>query len=149
MESELFEGLDPQEKSSFLALFDHKKIDKETTIKKEGEKLEGAFFLLDGEVSVRKRSSDEEMEVASIQGGEDLLFSLDSLVDGGPSLTTVIATRPSTILEIDRQAFWEFCRNNPAAGAKVLENLTIRLVQILRKSDEKVAEMYKTLEEVL
>ena len=149
MNSRLFEGLDEKERTAFLGLFETKKIAKGDTIKKEGQSRSDAFFLTNGSVEVRRKSSEEEMAVAQIEGGEDVLFSADSLIDGGVSLTTVIATQESEAIFVKRSDFIDFCRQNPQAGAKVLLNLTAMLTQFLRKGDEKIAEMYKTLEEVL
>ena len=149
MESELFEGLNREEKESFLNIFTQRSIEKGTTIKKEGEHIKRAFFLKEGEISISKHSSDEEMNLAKIQGGEDIIFSLDSLIDGGQSLTTIVATKKSTILEIEQKKFLNFCDANPIIGNKILQNITKILVRFLRKSDDKISEMYKTLEEVL
>ncbi len=149
MESRLLDGLNEEEKSAFLALFENKKIAKGETIKKEGQKRTDAFFVTAGSVEVRRSSTDEEMAVAQMEGGEDVLFSADSLIDGGVSLTTVIATKESEAIFIERRKFENFCRQNPETGTKLLLNLTKMLTQFLRKGDEKIAEMYKTLEEVL
>ena len=149
MESKLFNGLDEEEKNSFLSLFVKKSIESSVTLKKEGESMHKAFFLLEGEVSVRKHSSDEEMEVATVRGGDDILFSLDTLIRTGESITTVVTAEKSTILEIEQKQFLAFCRDYPVAGTKLLQNIAILLVTFLRKSDDKITEMYKTLEEVL
>ena len=149
MKSRLFEGLNEKERSDFLARFKSKKFAQGETIKQEGQRFDRAFFITSGSVEVRRKSSEEEMVVAQIGGGDDVLFSADSLIDGGVSLTTVIATKESEAIMIEKGVFADYCRQNPQIGAKVLMNLTKMLTQFLRKGDEKIAEMYKTLEEVL
>ena len=149
MDSLIFNGLSNEEKNSFLKSFKQKEIKKDKIIKNEGEKIEKVFFLIEGEVEVRKKSSGEDMQVAKITNGEGICFSITCMLDGGKSLTTIIATKNSVIMEISRKDFISFSQANPAIGVKILQNVTKMLCNIIRKSDDKIAEMYKTLEEVL
>ena len=149
MDSRLFKGLSQKEKESFLAIFTQINIAKGETIKKEGEALKKAFFLTEGEITLRKTSSEEEMEVSIIKGGEDVFFSLSCMLLSGKSLTTVITTKESKILEVSQHDFYHFCQENEKIGVKILQNSTQMLTSFLQKSDVKIAEMYKTLEEVL
>lgn len=149
MESSLFAGLREAEKQLFLEVFQEKKIPKDQLVKQEGERMQKAFFLREGELLVQKQTSDENMEIGRIGSDEDIFFSVDCLLYEGNSLTTVKATQESIILEILQKDFFDFCQNNEAVGVKILANLTQLLIQFLRKNDSKIAEMYKTLEEVL
>lgn len=149
MDSKLFKGLNQKEKASFLAIFTQISIAKGETIKKEGEALKKAFFLTEGEITLRKTSSEEEMDVGIIKGGEDIFFSLSCMLLSGKSLTTVVTTTESKILEIAQHDFYNFCQKNEKIGVKILQNTTEMLTSFLQKSDIKIAEMYKTLEEVL
>jgi len=149
MDSLLFEGLSKDEKENFLNSFAKRKIKKAEVIKKENEVQDKAFFLLEGEVSVIKKSSGEDMQVCNIKGGEDIFFSVTCMIDGGESSTTVIANKASIIMEISQKEFMLFYQANPSIGIKVLENSVKLLTKIIRKNDEKITEMYKTLEEVL
>ncbi|BAF69208.1 Crp/Fnr family transcriptional regulator [Nitratiruptor sp. SB155-2] len=148
MENPIFEGLNEEEKRSFLSLFTKKEVQKGDVIKQEGDRLKKGFFLENGRLVVKKHSSEGEIEVATISDSS-LFFSLTCLVDGGKSLTTVEAQENSTILEISQKEFFAFCQKNPATGVKILKNITLLLAKYLRKSDEKIVQMYKTLEEVL
>lgn len=149
MDSLIFNGLSDEEKKSFLKSFKQKEVKKDEIIKKENEKIEKAFFLIDGEVEVRKKSAGEDMQVATIKDGDGICFSITCMLDGGKSLTTVIATKKSVIMEISRKDFINFSQANPDIGVKILQNVTKMLCNIIRKSDDKITEMYKTLEEVL
>ena len=149
MDSILLKGLSKKEKESFLAIFTQKNIAQGETIKKEGEALKKAFFLTEGEIGLRKISSEEEMEVATIKGGDDTFFSLACMLLSGKSLTTVVAKKECKILEILQEDFYQFCEENEIIGIKILRNTTQMLTSFLQKSDVKIAEMYKTLEEVL
>ncbi|RRS31967.1 MAG: hypothetical protein P794_02505 [Epsilonproteobacteria bacterium (ex Lamellibrachia satsuma)] len=148
MDNALFKRLNSQEKEAFLNLFREKKIQKGQIIKQEKTNTENAFFLKEGELLVKKNTSDDMMEIATVST-EDVCFSITCLVDGGKSTTSVSAKKDSIILEITQKDFFAFCERNPETGVKILKNATIMLAKFLRKSDEKNAEMYKTLEEVL
>jgi len=149
MNSNLAQGLDEKEKELLLAIFSEIKVAKDQIIKKEGEALQKAFFLKEGEVLITKSSSEEEMQVGIAKGGDDIFFSITCMLQGGKSLTTVVATKESAILEVTQKDFFDFCQKNPQIGVKVLINVTQMMTNFLKKSDEKIAEMYKTLEEVL
>jgi len=145
----LLEGVGDKARDAFLARCKEEKVSEGTVLKQEGQSAPGAFSLEKGTLSIRRRSGEEEMEVAVATPEDHILFSLTCLVDGGPSLTTVVAAGECTLRRIDRTAFEAFCAGEPEAAAQVLRNLTRLLAGHLRKSDAKIAEMYKTLEEVL
>ncbi|ADV45820.1 Crp/Fnr family transcriptional regulator [Nitratifractor salsuginis] len=150
IKSQLFDGLDSKQIEEVLSAFASHTVPKGTVLREEGKATTAAFFLEIGSIRVHKHSSEgEELEIAVIEGGEDVLFSLTSLVDGGSSLTKLITASECTIREIDRKKFLDFCRKHPEIGMVLLKNLTQALARFLRRSDEKIAEMYKTLEEVL
>jgi len=149
VESSLVRGLNKKEQEQFLSIFKELKIAKNKIIKKEGDALKKAFLLTQGEVVVKKSSSEEDMQVSVVSAGEDVFFSITCMLQNGNSLTTVQATKESVILELQQKDFFDFCQKNPQIGVKVLINVTQMVSQFLKESDEKIAEMYKTLEEVL
>ncbi len=149
MESKLFSNLSSKEKELFLNFCQKEQIQKKQIIKKEGENPKKAFFLLKGEVIIKKNSSQGEIEVATIKGGEDVLFSFTCMIDGKASLTTVQAKSECTLLSFDKRSFFTFCNQNPKTGIKILQNALELMATFLRNSDEKIAQMYQTLEEVL
>ncbi len=149
MDSKLFANMDTKTKEAFLQLCKKEPVKIGTVIKKEGAKTDKAFFLLEGTVSVKKSSSQGEMEVAIIKGGEDVLFSFTCMIDGGKSLTTIEATSDCVLLSFTKREFLHFCTQNPQAGNQMLINALSMMAAFLRKSDEKIAQMYQTLEEVL
>ncbi len=149
MDSKLFANMDSKTKEVFLQLCKKEPIKSGTIIKKEGAKTDKAFFLLEGTVNVKKSSSQGEMGVATIQGGEDVLFSFTCMLDGGKSLTSIEATSDCVLLSFTKKEFLQFCTQNPEAGNQMLVNALSMMAAFLRKSDEKIAQMYQTLEEVL
>ena len=149
MESKLLDGLAKREQEKFLEICTTRNIEAGERIKKEGEKLSKAFFLLDGEVSVLKTSSNEAMEVATLPSSEDIWFSITCMLQNGKSLTSVVAKEECSVLELTQKDFYAFCQREPQIGVVVLQNVVKLISGYLQKSDEKIAEMYKTLEEVL
>ncbi len=149
MQSRLFTGLEPQEQERFLALCTKEHVPKGTLIKKEGERVKKAFFLIEGEMAVKKNSSQGEMEVATIKGGEDVVFSFTCMIDGGKSLTTIVAKTECSLLSFDKKVWLKFCEQNPKSALVLMQNALELMASFLRKSDEKLIQMYQTLEEVL
>ncbi len=148
--SRLFDKIDKAPLETLYGTFKEKEVEDGTVLRKEGESVKSAFFLLEGEISVSKHSGENEtLEVATVKEGEDICFSLSSLIDGGKSLTTLKAKGKSKIAEISQGDFFNFCTNYPDAGVVLLHNVLNTMTGFLRQSDDKIAEMYKTLEEVL
>ncbi len=149
MQSRLFANLSREEQEKFLALCTKERIPKGSLIKKEGERVRKAFFLIEGEVAVKKSSSQGEMEVATIKGGEDVVFSFTCMIDGGKSLTTIVAKSECSLLSFDKKVWLKFCEQNPKSGIVLMQNALELMALFLRNSDEKIIQMYQTLEEVL
>ncbi len=149
MKSRLFANLSPQEQEQFLQICKKEQIQKGAVIKKEAQKVEKAFFLIEGEVVVKKSSSQGEMEVATIKGDEDVIFSFTCMIDGGATLTTVQARSNCMLYSFTKKDFFGFCKQNPKIGIKLLQNALEIMAIFLRRSDEKIVQMYQTLEEVL
>ena len=149
MESRLLDGLSSVQKEKFLKICEQKKVHAGERMKKEGQKLSKAFFLVEGKVSVLKTSSSEEMEVAALTKDDDIWFSITCMLQNGKSLTSVVAKEECTILELTQKDFYDFCHDEPEIGVAVLQNVVKLISGFLQKSDEKISEMYKTLEEVL
>ena len=147
MNSVIFDGLSKEEKEEFLSVFEKRSFKAGDIIKKEGQSRKCAFFVTEGEVIIKK--GKDETEIGTIKGGEDLFFSVTCLIDGGKSLTTVKAKTDTKTLRITQKKLFDFCQKNPQIGEKVMENIAKLLAKFLRRSDEKIVQMYTTLEEVL
>lgn len=149
MGSKLLKNLTENEKSNFLNSFEKKSFKQNDIIKQENKTTKEAFFLKSGEVVVKKSGTDGETEIVTLKPDDGIFFSLSCMIDGKKSLTTIVAKSDVEILSISKEAFFGFCKKNPSVGVKILENITEMLVGFLRKSDENLNQMYKTLEEVL
>ncbi len=145
---ELLNNLNDKEKKLFLSQCTQKLVKKGEIIKKEGEKTKEAFFIQKGKVAVKKSSTEGEMHIATIKDS-NTCFSLTCLIDGKNTLTTIQALEDTQIIVIKQKEFFEFCTKNPTIGVKLISNIAKLLTKFLRNSDEKIIQMYKTLEEVL
>ncbi len=145
----LFQGLDNEEKNNFLKYFTKQEIKKNEIIKREGEEVQKAFFIIEGEVEIRKKFSDKDMHVTTLTANDNICFSITCMFDGGKSLTTVVALKPMIIMEISKEELLNFCMKNPLTGIKILNNIINKLCNIIRKKDEKENKMYQTLEDML
>lgn len=145
----IFADLNDDEKQEFAKIFEEKALQESTTLREEGKKYATAFYLLEGEIGVYKKSSGNETKVTSINDTQDIFFSFTSLIDAKKSLTTLICAKECKIAEVKRGDFFNFCSNNPKAGVKILKKSCEMLSSFLRIGDERLMQMYKTLEEVL
>ena len=144
-----FKNLTTEEISLTLNIFEEKFYKKESIIIKEGENADFAFFIKKGEVEVLKTIGSEENVVKRINEKDDVIFLLTNLIDGGKSQTTIKTIQDTTILKITKEKFFNFARTYPTIGEKLFENISILLAKFLRRSDETINKLYKTIEEMI
>lgn len=149
MDSKLLKNLTDEEKRSFFNSFETKIFKQNDIIKEESKTTKEAFFLKSGEIVVKKNNSEGEVDLVTLKPEDGVFFSISCMVDGKSALTTIVAKRDVEILSISKNEFFAFCKKNHSIGVKILKNLTEMLVGFLRKSDDNINQMYKTLEEVL
>jgi CRP/FNR family cyclic AMP-dependent transcriptional regulator len=79
------------------------------------------YVVLEGGASISIKG--QVVETISVGG----LFGEMALVDEGPRAASATATSDCTLLAIDRTAFIELVKSNPAFGTELLKNLSERL----------------------
>jgi small-conductance mechanosensitive channel/CRP-like cAMP-binding protein len=105
---------------------------------RQGDTAATPFYVIaEGEVAVRVRTPDgREQEVARLGPGE--FFGEMGTLAGDPRTATVVATRDSALVAVDRDAFAELFRRAPEAARKLADVLARRR-EGLARAIEKIA----------
>ena len=83
----------------------------------EGEPGDALFIIANGALTVAR----EDKEVATLSVGQS--FGELALVDGHDRQATVRATKPSTLLRLPREPFFEALSSHPEIGLGLLRGL--------------------------
>ncbi|MCX7807435.1 MAG: cyclic nucleotide-binding domain-containing protein [Deltaproteobacteria bacterium] len=102
--SPLFAPLDRSNRMALLRRFSSHDVPEGAVIIREGEEGKGLFVVIAGEVEVIKETDGTPLSLGTLGPGE--VFGEISLIDQRPATATVRATRPSTVLFLDRVIFW-------------------------------------------
>ncbi|HJK92784.1 MAG TPA: cyclic nucleotide-binding domain-containing protein [Polyangiaceae bacterium LLY-WYZ-15_(1-7)] len=101
--SPLFRPLDRKQRFDLMRRFTAHDVAKGTHIIREGEKGQGLFVLLAGEVDVWKRDGDEKVLLATLRPGD--VFGEIALIDDQTTTATVTAGVNGTVLFLARELF--------------------------------------------
>lgn len=135
----LFEGLPQGDLERLLEMTSPIQLDTGEVLMKEGTPGGSLYLLLDGEFVVTKRSGQQDVQIALRGPGE--VFGEISILDQAPRSATLTATRPSSLLELNQQAFQGVIRGSPQAALALLETITSRLrnTEAMLRQHEKMA----------
>lgn len=126
----LFASLDDATIKALCSHIKLRKYAKNSAIVRQGE--EGAHFytIVDGTADVIVETGGKTKTVGRLSTGDS--FGETALLEKGKRTASVVATTPSTLFEISRQAFDEFVVSHAESKEKITE--VIRLSKILLSS---------------
>ncbi len=99
------------------------------------------YIIQKGKVDVQKRNKDGDLLTLSVQR-EGSFFGELSFIDNKPhSATLTTASEESVVLRIDRSDFDKLVQRYPAAGYKVLMNITQDISALVRRMNSQYVDM--------
>lgn len=100
-------------------------FEKGAVIFREGQRADGFYRLLKGEVAVLKMIGEKNMLIAKIGPGE--IFGEMAIVDDSPRSATIQATEKSTVHFITSEEFEKQIKTLDPWAAELIETLSRRL----------------------
>jgi CRP/FNR family transcriptional regulator len=126
----LFSALDQKELESLAARAVERRFDAEEYLFWEGDDCRGLFLLIGGALKILKTSqSGREMMLDMVHAPSSVAEL--PLFDGGAYPASVRAVKPSTTLFINREDFYQACRQSPDLALKLLAVVGRRLRQLV------------------
>ena len=126
----LFSALDERELEALAARAAEKHFEPEDNLFWEGDDCQGLHLLVDGAVKILKSSpSGREMMLDMVHAPSSVAEL--PLFDRGAYPASVRAVRPCTTLFINRNDFYQACRQNPDLALKLLAVVGRRLRQLV------------------
>jgi CRP-like cAMP-binding protein len=117
----LFAGLSSRRLKKVAAVATIRRFHDHTSIVRAGEPGDTLFVVLDGEVSVHRRTLPE------LSLGKGSFFGEMALLDGGTRSATVIANGPVTCLAITQSRFLKLLNKESGIAIALLQELASRL----------------------
>lgn len=105
--SALFEPFNRKDRRALVEKFRAREVKKEEIIVREGERTDGLYVVLSGEVEARKG----DQVLSRLKEGE--LFGEISLLSKTPATATVMATRRTSLLRLPREDFDALILSHP------------------------------------
>jgi CRP-like cAMP-binding protein len=99
--SALFKPFNRAQQRDLLRRFTSHDVAPGTAIINEGDEGQGLFVLVAGEAEVERQGTSGAVTLATLRAGE--VFGEMSLLRGGPTTASVLATRPATVLFLARE----------------------------------------------
>jgi signal transduction histidine kinase len=120
----------------------------------EEDQFQSIFYvLLSGEVKVTKRIQFDEQRLLKLLGPGSF-FGEMAIIHNAPRAATVVATQPSTVLEIRRESFTGLLETSQTVSLAIIREVSRRLrendtlaIEDLRLKARELAEAYQQLAE--
>ncbi len=114
-------------------------------IVREGDIGDAVYFIVEGEIEVIKQFFDGSERFLHTCGVGETFGEMALLQEGGRRTATIRATKPLTVLKIDRDTFLNVLGRSPSLSVRVLVRLTGRL----RDADQQaIADLSRANEEL-
>ena len=131
----MFAGLGDGELRKIARLFVQKLYRPEDQVFAKGEMGDEAYVVLRGKISIHL----EQNAPAIAQLGDGKIFGELAFLDGAPRAAFAVASQPSILLVMKRDAFADLCRREPTLGMMVMRNLAQDLAVKLRGVNDSLA----------
>ena len=132
-----FKSLTAKQLETLAGFCETKSFAAGTPIFRQGDLGESLFIIVDGQVGIEREVENEDDTVALTIIKACEYFGLFSLFSQAPRSATATAMKDSVVLQIKRDAFVTFARQNPDLLIELNHILTMRLVEAY----DKIAEM--------
>lgn len=137
----LFSGLDNYALERLVAMSNEVTLAPGEYLVREGEIGNSMYIILDGELQVSKKAGDSSVVIAKRYPGE--VLGEMAVLDSTPRYASIIALKPSQLLQIDQETFTALLDWSPTAARAILKTFAqrIRGTEALLRQNEKMASL--------
>ena len=135
----MFAGLGDGELRKIARLFVQRLFRPEEQVFARGETGDEAYVVLRGKINIQLEANAP----AIAQLGDGKIFGELAFLDGAPRAAFAVATQPSILLVMKRDAFADLCRREPTLGMMVMRNLAQDLAVKLRSVNDTLSGVRK------
>jgi CRP/FNR family cyclic AMP-dependent transcriptional regulator len=148
----IFQDLEEEELKRVLHLAKHRTFSANSVIIREGESGDSMYIMCEGEVNITKRLTlvldqdlPKEKRMIRLKATDGVSFGEMALLENDTRTATVTALTDCRLLELNRDDFLGFIREQSATGCKIMLRLAQLLSRFLRKTDSDVVKLTTAL----
>ncbi len=148
----IFQDLEEDELKLILQLTKPRTFPANSTIIKEGDSGDCMYIMGEGEVNITKRLTlvldqdlPKEKRMIRLKAEDGVSFGEMALLENDTRSATVTALTDCRLLELNRDDFLRFIRENSVTGCKIMLRLAQLLSRFLRKTDQDVVKLTTAL----
>lgn len=101
------------------------------TLFRAGDRCQGTYFVLDGQVRIYRTSPDGRQQTLTVQGAGSSVAEMP-MFDGGPYPASGVTTAPSRLIYLPRAEFELAFRSDPDVAAAVVRALGRRMRHLVQ-----------------
>ena len=148
----IFQDLEEEELQRVLQLTRPRFFSAKDVIIKEGESGDSMYIMREGEVNITKRLTlvldqdlPKEKRMIRLKAADGASFGEMALLENDTRTATVTALTDCKLVELNRDDFLGFIRENSVTGIKIMLRLAQLLSRFLRKTDSDVVKLTTAL----
>ena len=148
----IFQDLEEEDLQRVLQLARPRSFSVNSVIVKEGESGDSMYIMCEGEVNITKRLTlvldqdlPKEKRMIRLRAEDGVSFGEMALLENDTRSATVTALTDCRLLELNRDDFLGFIRENSVTGCKIMLRLAQLLSRFLRKTDQDVVKLTTAL----
>lgn len=122
----------------FIGFMEPQQVKPFTQIVKQGDRDDGMYLVLEGELRVRLMIGGKETILATLAAGD--CFGEIALFDQGPRSADVIANTESVLLKVTTEAFDKLRQDAPELSAPILFSISKTLASRIRADNKRTKE---------
>jgi CRP-like cAMP-binding protein len=101
-----------------------------------GKPSSWAFLLVDGAIRIILEPGDQRLDAGVLEPG--CWLGEVSLLDGGPATATAIATAPTKLLVLRREALTSLWRDEPKVAAALVRAMSVAMAARIRRASDQL-----------
>ena len=148
----IFQDLEKEELQQVLHLARPCFFSQNSTILREGESGDSMYLMREGEVEITKNLTlvldpdlPKERRMIRLRSEDGVSFGEMALLEKDSRSATVMALTDCRLMELNREDFLGFIRENSDTGCKIMLRLAQLLSRHLRKTDQDVVKLTTAL----
>ncbi|RMF85172.1 MAG: cyclic nucleotide-binding domain-containing protein [Nitrospirae bacterium] len=136
-----FHYLREEEVEQIGCYFQRREAEAGEVLWREGERCDYLCVIVAGHIEVKKETEFGRQVIVGLYGPGSIAGEL-CLFDGSPRAVTAVAVEPTTLVVLSREGLERLLEEHPRIGGRFLQGILVRVARRLRRSFDRLAEVF-------
>ncbi len=137
-----FDQLESEELEVMAEHMDYKKVAMGTTLVKEGSVGDSLFYIIDGEIEIKKEALDGTQAILARFKKGATVGEMAIVEKKSTRSATAITIKDTELLMLTRKSFDDLSKNHPKIALKVTQNIATMISARLRHTSGRFADVF-------